>query len=320
MSSKKIYLFIISTLLMMFVYETSSAAPVVYQKDLATEISINADDSDDKETSIIEKVSLKNKFKRSPESQITSFFKKYNYYSMKNDIEKLKELYTDDYINNDGFNKETIFKMMEMASDTYKNINYNTVLTSIKVDGNYAVVKVHEIVKGETTKPIGKIEGTGTIMSDIYYTDYLKKEGNKWKLSVSQVDYEKVDLKYGEAKSIDINVSSPNVVSEGSEYEVNVKTKTPAGVFVVGSIVNDQIVYPQVQSEDVYRSVKYEELDRILRANKNNNNEYATISIALTRAEVEPPSLVLNMTGIAIVMKRVNIVPFNKNVKIDKES
>ena len=88
---------------------------------------------------------------------------------------------------------------------------------------------------------------------------------------------------------------------------------------MVGSIVNEPIVYPQVQTKDVFRAIKSETLSRVLKANKDGNNEYATISIAITRAKVEPPSFVIDMTGMAFIMKRVNVFSVNSNVKFDKE-
>ena len=313
-------LYIIVAIAVMLSFNSKSfAVPSMPQKDANINVAVSAEDDDFEETDIIKRVSLRDKFKRSPEAQINSFFKKYNRYSSKNNIEKLKELYSDDYINNDGFNKETIFKMMEMASGAYKDVSYVTEIESIKVEGNYAVVKAHELATGETMKVIEKLKDTGSITSEIYYTDYLRKDGNKWKIIATDINSEKVELKYGEAKNMIVDICAPQKVPEGSEYEVTMKTKTPDGVFAVGSIVNEPIVYPQVQAKDVFRSIKSETLSRILKANKDKNNEYATVSIAITRAQVQPPSLVLNMTGMAFVMKRVNVLSLNKNVKLDKE-
>ena len=187
-------LYIIFILSIMFYCGSDAfAVSAIPQKDANINITVEADDEDFEETDIIKKVSFRDKFKRSPEAQIQSFFKKYNRYSSKNNIEKLKELYSEDYINNDGFNKETIFKMMEMASGAYKDVSYITEIESIKVEGNYAVVKAYEIAKGETIKVIEKLQDTGSILSEIYYTDYLKKEGNKWKIVATEINSEKVD-------------------------------------------------------------------------------------------------------------------------------
>ena len=269
-----------------------------------------------KETELIKRFSLKDKFKKSPENQIRDFFKKYNRYSAKNRIDKLKEMYTDDYVNNDGFNKNIVFEMMEMASSAYKEVSYTTEIEKIEIDGNYAVVVAKEIASGETEKVLDKINDTGSINSEIRFVDYMKKEGNNWKISATEVIFEKVVLAYGEAKSLPVDISAPNCVPAGSNYDVSLKITVPENMFLVASIANDKIVFPQEQTSDVFRAVKNDELARILKANKTNNNEYATASLALTRAKVEPSSVVLNMTGMAFVMKRVNVLSINDNVKL----
>ena len=273
------------------------------------------DDIEDSQTDRLQRVSFRDKFKKSPETQIDNFLKKYTKYSVKGDNEKLKELYSDSYVNNDGFNKQTVFKMMEAAGESYTNVKYDIKAENISVNGNSAIVKVHETATGETAKALPKMNDKGTIASDIYYIDYLKKEGSDWKITNTLVLSEKVELKYGEAKNSTIDIKAPECVTAGSEYEVTVNTQTPEGVFVVGSIVNEPILYPQVQTKDVYRALKNDTLSRIVKANTDGNNEYATVSFAITRAKVEPSSVIINMTGMAFAMKRVNVFALNKNMK-----
>lgn len=320
MNKKYIFVLILALMFSLLVTDKVYAAGVMPQKDANVSITVQADDEDCDEVELIKRFSLKNKFKKSPESQIKDFFKRYNRYSAKNRIDKLKELYTDDYVNNDGFDKKTVFEMMNMASSAYKNVYYTTDIESIEVDGNYAVVRAKEVATGETEKVFEKVNDTGSINSELRFVDYMKKEGNNWKISATEVIFEKVILAYGEAKSLPVNISAPDCVPEGANYEVSVRTTSPDHSFLVASISNDKIVFPQEQGKDVYRAIKKDELARILTANKTNNNEYATVSIALTRAQVEPESVVLNMTGIAFIMKRVNVLPLNKNVNLNKES
>ena len=197
----------------------------------------------------------------------------------------------------------------------------------------------YETATGETKRSIDKFEGTGTIESEMYYINYLRKENGEWKLLATDVRSENVSIKYGEAKNMEAEVSSPECVSAGSEYEVSVKTKTglakipveeedgielesvsPDGLFIVGSITNEQIKYPQEQNNDVLRALKSEELSRILKANKNGYNEYATISLGITRAHLDPPSVVIKMTGMAVIMSRVNIMPIKIETINEKET
>lgn len=298
--------------------EKGYSISAIPQKDTDVNLSSEINNLNPEETEIINRVSFRDKFRKSPEAQINSFFKKYNKYSEKNDIEKLKSLYSDDFINNDGFNKETIFTMTKQASGAYKNIKYTTLIENMKITGNYAVVKIRETAIGETEKVIDKFHDNGSVKSEIYYIDYLKKEGNDWKIANSEVMEEQIELKYGEAKNTVIELTGPDCVSEGSEYEAVMNTKTPDGVFLVGSITNEPIVFPQVQSKDIFRPIKNESLARVLKANKDGKNEYVTASLAITRAQVEPTSVVINMTGMAFSMKRINVFQMN-NKKIKEE-
>ncbi len=318
--NKKSMIYILTIIFAIIQANTAFAITNIPERVSTAAVSLAQDEDniDSEETDIIKRVSLRDKFRRSPEAQINSFFKAYDKYSSKNNIEKLKGLYSESFINNDGFDKETVFKLMQMSADTYKEIKYSTNIQSIKIDGNYAVVKVHEVATGETLKPMEKVGDTGFINSDIYYTDYLRKEDNRWKLLSNVIDYEKVDLKYGEAKTINVEINAPEYISEGKQYEITMKTNTPSEMFLVGSIVNEEITYPQKSEQDVYKAIKNDELSRLVYANKDNKNEYATVSLAITRAKVEPDTLVLNMTGIAFVMKRVNVLHLNK-VNIEKE-
>ena len=128
---------------------------------------------------------------------------------------------------------------------------------------------------------------------------------------------ETVELKYGEAKNMNFIMQAPECVSAGSDYEVSVdiENNTSDALFLVGSIVNEPIVYPQVQNKDVYRAIKKDSIARILNSNKDGNNEYATLSVAVTRAQIEPSAVVVNMTGMAFAMKRINVISANANIK-----
>ncbi len=311
---KKVCLFLfISSLL----FINNNAYSITPSADKAASVKVDVKNSNltEKEDDVIKKFSLKNKFQRSAESQIQSFFKKYNRYSEKNDIEALKNLYSDSFVNNDGFNKKTIFELMELAVDAYKNVKYTTTIEKMKIDGDYAVVYAHEYAEATTTAKQVQVNDYGQVISDIYYKDYLQKEADEWKLISTTIESEKLYLKYGEAKKMDISVTAPEVVPANVDYNVKIKTTSPDGVFLLGSIVNEQIVHPQTEKKEVYKSIKSGELQRILKANADNHNEYATITIGVTRPIVNPPDITFNMTGMAFIMARVNVVNDNNNKK-----
>lgn len=315
--TNKIFILLTTALVMLSFQNQANAISSVAEKANDTSATIKQTEILESEAEIIKKFSIKDKFQRSAEAQIRTFYKNFNKYSQKNEIEKLKELYSESYVNNDGFDKHTIFTMAERAMGAYKDIEYKTTIENLKINGNYATVDVNEFAIGSTSKEHEEIGDVGLVASDLYYTDFLQKEGNKWKIIATHMKNEKVTLKYGEAKGMPIELTAPSMVPENTQYTVRIKTETPDGCLVVGSIVNEPIVYPQVQKKDNYRSVKAGSLERVLKSNKDGNNEYASVTLGITRATIEPPEVVFNMTGMAFVITRVNV--FNKKSTQDKE-
>lgn len=286
----------------------ANAMIAIAQTNEPVKVSTEINDLKTDEEKVIKRVSLRERLQRAPEVQINNFYKKFNKYSEKNNFEKLKQLYSDSYVNNDGIKKDTVFTMMQEASTAYKNVNYETELKVIKVQGNYATVEAVETATGETAKSYHNLPGVGSVTSKVVYTDYLKKEAGKWKIISSDIRGESVALKYGRAKLMSTEVIGPTCVPAGSEYDVSVKINSTSEDFVVGSITNEKIKYPQDQPKDVLKAMKYDEISRILKANTDGYNEYATISLAISQAAVEPEAIVINMQGIAILMHRVNVV------------
>ena len=319
MKIKSIYSIFFALIIFMsaLVNEACAITPVKEQS-LKEKVSVEAYDEEQEEADIIRKVSFRDKFRKSSESQINDFFKKYNRYSEKNDLEKLREMYDDNFVNNDGFNKETLFKMMEISADAYEDVEYTTIIDNIKVSGDFAVVDAHETAKGYTAAQIESLNDKGLITSEIYYTDYLKRDGNKWKITATDVRSELVSLKYGEAKNMPVEITAPECIASGTDYEVTLNTSAPLESFLVGSIVNEPIEFPVSQTRDVFRTIKSDELIRVLTSNSDNKNEYATVTIAVTRAKLEPPSVVINMTGMAFVMKRINVIKVNDQIKLEE--
>lgn len=320
MNKKLFYLLGIAIVFAYSSVNSAFAITNVPSKAETVSVEVETDELEKEDCDIIRKISLKNKFKRSPEAQIENFYKKYNRYSEKNDVKKLKEMYSDDFVNNDGFDKDTIFRLIDEASGSYKNVEYDTKLLTIDVNELYATVTAKETATGETTQTAGKIDDYGFVSSELVYKNYLRKENGKWKITAAEIVSETISLKYGEAKKANISMYAPRVIPEGSEYEAKVRVEAPDGCLIVGSIVNEQIKYPQSNAKDVLRAVKSQELARVLTANTENHNEYASVSLGITRPHVEMPSIVINMTGMAIMMQRVNVLQKNNVIKSEKES
>ncbi len=321
MKKNNLFLWVIVSLLFSLNSSSYAIAPVV-DKSASVEVQVkdekNANITEEEEN-VIKKFSLKTKFQRSPESQIQSFIKKFNRYAEKNDMESLKKMYSDSFVNNDGFDKKTLFEMMSLAIDAYKDIKYTTTIEEIKIQGDYASVKAHETAQGLTAKSQVQVKDYGLVNSDIYYTDYLRKEGGTWKLLSSVITSEKLSLRYGQAKKMNISIEAPDMIPAGCDYNVKVTTTSPDGVFMVGSIVNEPIIHPQISKKDVFKGMKSDVLERVLTSNTDNHNEYASVTIGITVPVVNPPEMSFDMVGMAFVMSRVNVVNKKNDNNKNKE-
>lgn len=309
MNNKFFVCFILSASMFLLLSEKTPASAVIPQKNIGSIIKMEENSETYSETEIIKKVSLKNKFKKSPEAEIASFFKKYNKYSEKYNTEKLKSLYSSSFENSDRFDKGALFKMLSDSSNLYDDVKCETQIKDMKISGKYASVKIHETISAKTSDADSKTRDTGIIVSDIDYTAFLVKEGNDWKFHASEITSEEVSMKYGEAKTMNASISAPECVPAGAEYEASIKADTPDGSFVIGSIINENIVYPSKGVKPPFKAVTNGTLARVLKANTEGLNEYASVSIALTRAETSPDKIHINMTGTAFLMKRVNVIP-----------
>ena len=103
----------------------------------------------------------------------------------------------------------------------------------------------------------------------------------------------------------------------GDKYNVVFDIKIPKGYYALGSITNEDIVYPQKPPKEVFRNIKQDtELERIIVANTNGHNEYAIASIGLTKPSItEDNQIHINVVGLGFLMNRVNVLPTQKGSK-----
>ena len=81
MTKKIIYSFVFVFAILMFAANSSEAITTIPKDVEKISVSVEADELEKEETDIIKRISLRNKFKRSPKAQIENFYKKYNRYS-----------------------------------------------------------------------------------------------------------------------------------------------------------------------------------------------------------------------------------------------
>lgn len=246
-----------------------------------------------------------------PKKEIAKLFADQTCYSTKHNLDKLKTIYADSYTNSDGFDKNTYLEMVQKTWDQYPSTTYSTLVKGSYIDGDYAIVQAQETAYGLTQDFVDNVKGHGVIESDSCTLYYLQKIGPNWKITSSSPIYENTSLKYGSAKTMNISLSAPSQVKSGDNYTATLYTAIPPHSVILGSITNESISYPQKTPKDVFRAVKRDgSLERVLKANSENHNEYAVASLGITKASVEENNKVnIGISGMAFILTRVNVVP-----------
>lgn len=259
-------------------------------------------------------------FSSDPQKEIISLFKKLDTYSEKQDLKKIKQLFSDDFVNNDGYDIDTYIKSVKNGFSSYTVSNAYTKINNISINDDYAIVLVTETSKAETAKPIEGIGGNGLIISsaDIYY--HLKKQNGKWQISSANIIDETCSILYGAAKSVYFSINVPTMVKSGSEYTISLSFAPIKETFVAASLFSSQIIYPMNLPQTDFKAIKNDGiLERLVTANSDNYNEYAVATIGMTSPKlIAGNEYGLETTGSAIVLRRVNVIkPLPQ--KIDKK-
>ena len=126
----------------------------------------------------------------------------------------------------------------------------------------------------------------------------LKKEKNK------QLPFDEI------VECLDSNTKSyiKAYLKDNNVYEVKFYSDQRTG--------NEKIINPPETSEPIFRKLSTDGiLERIVRSNKIGKNEYAMASVGFTRANVADDfsSISFRMSGLAFVLKRVNMNPLAEN-------
>ncbi|MBE7707665.1 MAG: hypothetical protein E7Z88_03040 [Cyanobacteria bacterium SIG27] len=252
-------------------------------------------------------------FKKTPKMEIKSLIKQHNKALSNHDIEKIKTFYDENYKSTDGFNLDDMSKMLEQTYKAYKNIKYQTKIISINTDDNWALVQLKDRttasvypteIKEIKKEKMGKLEGTSV------YNMYLKKENDFWKIVQDDILIEQTSLKYGIANKMDMDLIAPYQVKNNEEYDLSLKINKPDDIIALASISREEITYPPQDYKEKFRKIpELGELERVVRANNKNKDEYAVASIGLTKVSVNEAQTKarIEVLGLAYLMKRVNM-------------
>lgn len=242
-------------------------------------------------------------------------------YSNSHDLKGLSSLYTSDFMNNDGYNKDLYMDLVQDTWDTYSDITYNAFIEEMDINNNFATITTRENAVATVANEEDMFGAVGELHSNGKCIYYLVKVGENWKIRSEQILEEKTTLKYGDARYTDIDLISPNQVPAGNEYSVSLKVDLPKEAIVIASIGKERMVHPQVKCDEVFRKLPEDQvLERVFKANTENLNEYAVASVGITRSEQQSENMFrVYMSGLAIVMTRVNIIPKNNFIKLEEK-
>ena len=271
-------------------------------------VSVEASFISDRAYRIEQKKIEKNEIK-----QIKELFAKHTQLANKHDLEALKPLYADSYMNNDGFNKEIYFKNVKETWEECSDLTYNIRIESIEINGDYADVMLDESATGTVFDDMDLGSVAGEIHSKSKEISHLVKINGQWLFTGDTVISDESSLLYGDARFMNIELLAPSQVAASDEYTVSVRIDADNDAYVIGSISKDLVTYPSENTEPPLRVFpKSQVLERVLKANSDNINEYAVASIAVSKtANVGFDRMRIYMAGLACVMKRINVVPKN---------
>lgn len=248
---------------------------------------------------------------------IKALIKLQNNLANKHDLKSLKPLYTDNYVNNDGFNLELYFKNVEETWAECKDLTYDTKILSVEINGDYAAVNVEETAFGTIFETVEDLSIAGEIHSKSTGIYHLNKIGGKWFISGETLLTDESSLLYGDARFMNIELNVPSQVGAGESYTSTLKVDTDENTFIIASIERDPVTYPSNLPKGTLRAIPQTNiLERVITANNDNINEYSVASLAISKTKGDTfDNYKIYMAGLACIMKRVNVIPKNNFLK-----
>ena len=253
------------------------------------------------------------------EKEIREVFNTQDEFTNSYNFEGLYKLYSDDFMNSDGYNKEVYFKLIKETWETYPEITYQTKILNINVTSNYATVETKETAFAVTEENSEYISAVGELRSEAHCIYHLKRDKGKWLIAAEDILDERSALKYGDARFIKMELNAPTLIGAGENYSAELKVDMPADQIVIASIASEKIVQPVEPAPERYRKLPSDQiLERLFIANTDNVNEYSIASVGVTKTEPDDEENVkVYMNGLAFLMTRVNVVPKNNFINMD---
>jgi len=260
------------------------------------------------------------KVEKNYKKEIIELFNKQDRYAKKYDLKNLRTLYSQNFTDNDGYNKDVYFSLVKETWETYPDITYETKIKKITINGDFATVETSESAIATTDDIDRAIVGELHSKSNCIY--HLQRFSNKWEFTSEQVIDETSTLKYGEARFIDMNLEAPKLIGAGQDYTVTLNIDLPENFVAIASINQEKIVNPAQKPEESFKRVSDNNtLARMFTANTDNINEYSVASIGITSVNSgDDGKIHVYMNGLAFVMTRINVIPKNNFAKVGEKT
>lgn len=249
--------------------------------------------------------------------KITRIVKNISKTANSKELDKFKTYYSKDFVNWDNFKYEEYFSMLEDTFKSYSTMKYDIDIKNMRKTSD-GLVEVH--LSDKTTAIVKEPKENftnGYLRATCEYYLYFKKDEEKgWQVVKDKVVDETTFLTYGEATNSFIELNAPKNIKPNEEYTIGLTVQPLSKVFVIAALGNEKIINPPETSEPIFRKLSTDGiLERIVRSNKIGKNEYAMASVGFTRANVADDfsSISFRMSGLAFVLKRVNMNPLAEN-------
>ena len=248
---------------------------------------------------------------------IVKFFQEHVDYANKNDLAEFLRCYSPTYISNDGFDYDSTSALFKDLWKQYCGIQYRNKVNSVAFYGDTAVVNVSEVARAD----INSESKAGELKSYVDVIYYLERKGKSWVITGENVITEEICIQWGDARSVAMYLESPQLVGAGEEYSAKLFIAPPQGILAIGSISSEIVSYPQKSQKDIFKKFAQDySIERLIKANTENTNEYVVASIGYTRPSSSGiKGINMNLSGYACLIRRVNVVPVNKYIEIKKD-
>ena len=253
--------------------------------------------------------------------EIKQFFENYEKAFNSHNVKKMLSLYEDDYINADGLSISQYSKLLEKTFDNFPDIKTQIKILDITSNTKYAIVYIAESKHATTKSPSKITNDKGIFKSEEKKVVYLEEFNGIWKIYSDNIIEESSITSYGIGKDITAELIVPQKTLVNSDYSAAVYVFAPEGYSAMASINNGQLREDFIHKGSGYRSVSRKTglLERMFKANCENNNEYVIASVGFSKVSSSMfKDSALDLKGLILLMKRVNIIPNTKNVELQK--